>query len=177
MSIPYLRMKKVLSYSDARKVLKRVPKEDCFWFCNNAEKRSLVDIAEELNRVDDTVFRYHVNRGKNDFESWVREKLNDKELAREISRIKTKDTLFRKIQERVDELNTILDANKRAIAKISASKTIRKTVSSRVHKYKKPSVSGSKTVRKSTKVKPKRRLVPVTKKKPSPIKKYVKRKK
>jgi len=123
-------MKKLLSYSDARKVLKRVPKEDCFWFCNNAENRSLVDIAEELNRVDDTVFRYHVNRGKNDFENWVREKLNDKELAREISRIKTKDTLFRKIQERIDELNAILDANKRTIARISSSsKTTARKVS------------------------------------------------
>lgn len=100
-------MKRNLSPSEARKLLSKVPSEVSFWLCTNEHLRNLDELAVTLNKVNDEVFKYHVNRDKNDFEAWIRDIISDKELAREISRIKTRETLVRKISERVEELRKL----------------------------------------------------------------------
>ncbi|MBI2144405.1 hypothetical protein HYU17_04630 [Candidatus Woesearchaeota archaeon] len=95
----------------ARGILAKVPAHVSFWLCTNENLRSLVELSEALAMATDDVFRYHVNRDKNDFEAWIREIVKDKDLAREIARVKTKETLIRKISERTDELKTVLKRN------------------------------------------------------------------
>jgi hypothetical protein len=97
-------MKKRVTPKEAKKILGRVPATKSFWLCINMELRSLPELALAVESIDDDVFRYHVNKDKNDFEAWIRDVLQDKELAREIARVKTKETLLRKIQERSGEL-------------------------------------------------------------------------
>ncbi len=97
-------MKRRVSSSEARRILKRVQPQVGFWLCTNEQLRNLEELSVALKRASDDVFRYHVNRDKNDFEAWIRETIRDKELAREISRIKTRFTLIRKLDERVLEL-------------------------------------------------------------------------
>ena len=104
-------MKRKVPAAVAKGILSRMPFNVSFWLCTNESLRSLADVYEALERATDEVFRYHVNRDKNDFEVWIREVIKDKDLAREIARVKTKDTLVRKIRERVDELKSILKRN------------------------------------------------------------------
>ncbi len=101
-------MKRRVSSSEARRILKRVQPQVGFWLCTNEQLRNLEELSVALKRASDDVFRYHVNRDKNDFEAWIRETIRDKELAREISRIKTRSTLIRKLDERVLELRKAL---------------------------------------------------------------------
>src|SRR3989338_8213746 len=101
-------MKRKVPVSVAKGILSRVPFQVSFWLCTNENLRSLADVSEALQKATDDVFRYHVNRDKNDFEAWIREVIKDKDLAREIARVKTKETLVRKISERINNLrNTI----------------------------------------------------------------------
>lgn len=101
-------MKRKVPAAVAKGILARVPFQVSFWLCTNENLRSLSDVYEALERASDDVFRYHVNRDKNDFEVWIREVIKDKDLAREIARVKTRETLIRKIRERVDELSSII---------------------------------------------------------------------
>jgi len=77
--------------------------------------------------VNDDIFRYHVNRDKNDFEVWIRDVIKDKELGREISRVKTKETLIRKINERVNDLKRIVKRHRTALDKKRRTKKAKKT--------------------------------------------------
>ncbi len=101
-------MKRPIPYPEARRILNRVHFPSSFWLCTNQNLRSLAEISTALQKVDDDVFRYHVTRDKNDFEVWIRDTLKDKELAREIARVKTKETLVRKINERVNALGKVI---------------------------------------------------------------------
>ena len=101
-------MKRKISYEESRRILSRVPESVGFWLCTNEKLRNLEELARSLEKANDDVFRYHVNREKNDFENWIRDIIQDREFAREISRIKTRQTLIRKISERVDELKKVV---------------------------------------------------------------------
>ncbi|MBI2575292.1 hypothetical protein HYV82_05400 [Candidatus Woesearchaeota archaeon] len=127
-------MKRNLAPGEARRILSRVPANVSFWLCTNEQLARLEALGSALQRVSDDVFRYHVNRDKNDFEAWIRDVISDRELAREISRIKTKDTLIRKISERVEELKEIVDnakAARKANARLRSRKRAKRTVSGR----------------------------------------------
>ena len=133
-------MKRKVPPAVAKGILSRVPFSVSFWLCTNESLRSLADVYEALERATDEVFRYHVNRDKNDFEVWIREVIKDKDLAREIARVKTKDTLVRKIRERVDELRAIIkrnDSKKKPARKAKARKTKRRAVARKAKRAKK----------------------------------------
>lgn len=123
--------KRILPY-DARRTLGRVPEPVGFWLCTNKKLLTLKELALALEDITDDVFRYHVNRDKNDFENWIRDIIQDKELAREISRIKTKETLTRKIFERVDMLSKTIKRSRQ----ISKAKRKKVRVKKRRHKIK-----------------------------------------
>jgi hypothetical protein len=98
------RMKRAVPSVVAKSIMTKVPQNLSFWLCTNENLRSLSDVSDALEKASDEVFRYHVNRDKNDFELWIRDVVRDKDLAREIARVKTRETLIRKISERIDEL-------------------------------------------------------------------------
>ncbi len=110
-------MKRKVPASVARSILARVPMQSSFWLCTNQNLRSICDVSRALEKATDDVFRYHVNRDKNDFELWIRDVIKDKDLAREIARVKTRETLIRKISERVCALNTITARGVKKITK------------------------------------------------------------
>ncbi|MBI2580208.1 hypothetical protein HYV85_00170 [Candidatus Woesearchaeota archaeon] len=101
-------MKRKVPAALAKSILAKVPFQISFWLCTNENLRSLSALSAALQKADDEVFRYHVNRDKNDFEVWIREVIKDKDLAREIARVKTKETLVRKITERVEDLTGVV---------------------------------------------------------------------
>lgn len=122
-------MKRKISPQEAKRILSKAPLNVSFWLCTNETLRSLEQVLKALERANDEVFRYHINRDKNDFEAWIRDIIRDRELAREISRIKTRETLIRKISERVQELSFAIIKVKKAPArkhKQRPSKALRK---------------------------------------------------
>jgi len=117
-------MTKKITVSRAKRILRIVPVSKSFWLCTNEYLRSLNTLAVSLENATDDVFRYHVDKYKNDFSTWVKDIIDDKDLAREISRIKTRYTLVRKIRENVDESKNLLKRYKKQTEK---RKTLKKT--------------------------------------------------
>ncbi len=109
---------KVLKVEDIKKILSNVSDFESFWFCNNTVASSLEELSKLLLEVDDTTFRYHLHKNKNDYEDWIKNIIGDEEFSKEISRVKTRITLSKKIEERVDFLKKQL--------KILESKTKKK---------------------------------------------------
>ena len=66
-------MSKKITLNRAKNLLKVVPNKQSFWLCTNQDLRSLNTLASTLDEVNDDVFRYHVNKYKNDFSAWVRD--------------------------------------------------------------------------------------------------------
>ena len=129
-------MKRLIGPSEAKRVLSRVPESVSFWLCTNQKLFSLKELALVLKGINDDMFRYHVNRDKNDFENWISDIIQDKELAREISRIKTKETLMRKIQERVEMLSKILKKGKNKKRRVKRKKVKVKRLKRKIRKHK-----------------------------------------
>lgn len=63
------------------KLTEKVPDEYAFWCCDGRRFTSMKDLAEALSSMSDEVYIYHVNVGKNDFYNWVRDIIQDVELA------------------------------------------------------------------------------------------------
>lgn len=141
-------MTKKLTLPRAKKILGVVPISKSFWLCTNEYLRSLNTLADALEKVSDDVFRYHVDKYKNDFASWVKDCIDDKDLAREISRIKTRYTLIRKIRENVDEAKAL----SRRYKKVSESHRSKKSKKA----AKKPKPKTAKASRKTQKKKNKK---------------------
>jgi hypothetical protein len=110
-------MGKKLTLSRAKNILRVVPATRSFWLCTNEYLRSLNTLSNSLESSTDDVFRYHVDKYKNDFSTWVKDVVDDKDLAREISRIKTRSTLVRKIKENIDEAKSIVKRYRKAAVK------------------------------------------------------------
>lgn len=66
-------MKKRVKPAEARRILSKVRPEKSFWLCTGQELRNLEEVARAIGEIDNDVFRYHVNRDKNDFEQWIRD--------------------------------------------------------------------------------------------------------
>jgi len=75
----------------ASKILKQVPREKAFYFFTSignytgASAVSLKEFMEKMNEVNVKSLEFHLYRG--DFEKWIDEVVQDKELAGEIRRM------------------------------------------------------------------------------------------
>lgn len=85
-------------------LLKEVLSRNQFWVADGRSLKNLEDLALALQDMDETTFRQHVNKHKNDFHSWVRDVHQDKKLAGTLLKIKQKKHAFKAVQERVKEL-------------------------------------------------------------------------
>ena len=98
-------MIKNLTQEDARKLLMDVPAESVFWLKNGRVLWNLQDLQKELSEMDENTFSYHVNKEKNDFSSWIRDVVKDKELANDISNAATIKQMLRILNRRIEHLN------------------------------------------------------------------------
>jgi len=76
---------------DSSQVLRNVPREKAFYFFTSVgnytgmSAASLKEFMEKVNGVNVKSLEFHLQRG--DFEKWVEEVLQDKDLARDIKRL------------------------------------------------------------------------------------------
>jgi hypothetical protein len=64
-----------------KKKLARVPEQYIFYCCNGSIFRDMAELAAGLAAMTDDAFAYHSNLEKQDFSNWVRDIIEDIELA------------------------------------------------------------------------------------------------
>jgi len=80
-----------MSADIASRILRAVPREKAFYFFTSVgnytgmNAASLKEFTERMNEVNTKSLEFHLQRG--DFEKWVDEVLQDKDLALEIRRL------------------------------------------------------------------------------------------
>lgn len=72
-----------------------------FWVYEGPVLGNLRDLRDALASMDDATFVYHVNDEKNDFANWVRDVLDDADLARKLSRVKRRTTAHKTVADHV----------------------------------------------------------------------------
>ena len=77
--------------------LMEVPHEKKFFLSTGEVINSVEELMEKLKSMEEHVFKHHVNAERNDFANWIRDVFLDKKLAREIARLKTKESMAKKL--------------------------------------------------------------------------------
>ncbi len=72
-----------------------------FWVCNGAILKDIKEMAGELKTIDEKSFKHHVSKTKNDFVAWVNDVMRDPELAKKISRTKTRASMLKAVQSHI----------------------------------------------------------------------------
>ncbi len=62
--------------------------ENYFILITGVPLKNLKELANSLETMNEWVFNHHVNEARNDFSNWVKDILNEKELAEEMKLIK-----------------------------------------------------------------------------------------
>ena len=83
------------------KVLNNIKPEEYFYLKNGRILKNLYELTNSLASMDDEIFRFHVNNEKNDFSEWIRHVLKDEELANQVSRLRNRKAILRKISKRL----------------------------------------------------------------------------
>lgn len=91
-------MKKNLK-TKAKEVLGEVRPDWSFWMTNGQILKNLEEFSEALKNIDVKTFKYHVNKEKHDFAIWVKEVINDKDLAKTLG--KNRKTMSDKVKKRL----------------------------------------------------------------------------
>lgn len=71
-----------------------VPEVNVFKLTDDRQLRSLRDLKNSLENMNDSIFSSHVFGKKNDFASWIKNIMNEPELAKLIRKCKTKGALL-----------------------------------------------------------------------------------
>lgn len=71
------------------------PSDKAFWLCNGEQITRLGDLPTRLQRIDDGIFAHHVNKDRNDFASWIDGVFQNKSLAKNVSKAKTKSDMIK----------------------------------------------------------------------------------
>lgn len=94
----------VNSKKDALRTLSDVNPEHNFWVSDGSILKNINDLLSALKKMKKNVFQAHVNKEKNDFANWINDIIKDEKLAKEISKIKEKKKLLKKITQRIQWL-------------------------------------------------------------------------
>jgi hypothetical protein len=70
-----------------------------FYFHNGQTADCVKTLIKVLETLDEETFKYHCNKDKNDFYSWLSTGLNDEKAAAGIRTVKTKKTILTKLKQ------------------------------------------------------------------------------
>jgi hypothetical protein len=70
--------------SEEKKKLADAPKDQTFWMHMGQEIKNLKELAKTLEDTPPKSFKMHVNENKNDFANWIKNVLEDTDLAEEL---------------------------------------------------------------------------------------------
>jgi len=72
--------------------------EKNFWLCDGRALRSLKELAEALETMDEVTWNFHVTSEKNDFANWIEGVFGQKTLGTAIRKSKTPGAAAKKLQ-------------------------------------------------------------------------------
>jgi hypothetical protein len=104
-------MAKKLTSDKAQQFLTEVGPDKCFYVFNGPVLKCISDLNTNLPNMTDEQFSYHRNGQKNDFYNWILNVIGDVKLANDIARARTKETTFKKVNERYEFLEKIKNGN------------------------------------------------------------------
>ena len=70
-----------------RRIMKKVDGSKAFYLNNGKKLTDLFELAKELDRMDDNLFRDHVNDERNDFSRWVEDVFGERKLSRRLNEV------------------------------------------------------------------------------------------
>ena len=91
----------VNSKKEALRALSDVNSKHNFWVSDGSVLKSINDLLSALKKMKKNIFQFHVNKEKNDFANWINDIIKDDKLAKEISKIKDRKGIIKKITQRV----------------------------------------------------------------------------
>ncbi len=103
-------MVRKLTSQVAQQLLADVDERVSFYVSDEITIRNLSELYDVLVSMSDEQFAHYRNNEKNDFYQWVYNIINDKMLANELARAKSKQTTLKRIKARVAFLRGV--ANK-----------------------------------------------------------------
>lgn len=74
-----------------------IPSDKYFYAADGSVIKHLGELPDALRNMSPGTFHHHVNSERNDFYNWVHDVFNNKNLARKIKNIKTKETMAKKV--------------------------------------------------------------------------------
>jgi hypothetical protein len=82
--------------------------EKAFWSTHGVIVRNIYEMEKFLEFADEWTFRYHINldNNKNDFADWIRDVLEDSDLANKLEGVMEKEKYLKIVKERIKELET-----------------------------------------------------------------------
>ena len=89
--------------------LGKAPEEKTFVLKDGRKLRTVYELIDELETMNDSLFNEYANKTKNDFANWIRDVFSDRPLADELS----------KIQSRIDAQRAILKHVVRELKKLA----------------------------------------------------------
>ena len=96
-----------MNKENAKNILGNVPEDKVFWLNDGRVLRNLQELSAALADISEETFAYHVNNEKNDFRSWIEYVVGDKKLANGIAKIKSKKLMLKKVDKRLNQLNSL----------------------------------------------------------------------
>ncbi|MBN1377226.1 hypothetical protein JW949_02735 [Candidatus Woesearchaeota archaeon] len=85
------------------------PSRDELLLKNGRLVRSLKELIDALKKIDENVFKYHVNRHKNDFAEWIEDVLEKEELANELRKTVFKEDIIKILEDHEEQLEEKID--------------------------------------------------------------------
>ena len=95
----------MITVKEAEHILRNVKDDRSFKLHMGTSIRSLRELAEALDLMADRTFQHHVTETRNDFGTWVKDVLGDKELADTIQHLKNRESILKEVDDRIDELD------------------------------------------------------------------------
>ena len=88
------------------KVLSDCPPDKALWTAHGHVLRNIYELVDSIENSNRWTFEYHVNedKAKDDYGVWIREVLDDEELADRLAVVKVRETYLEIIKNRIHEL-------------------------------------------------------------------------
>ena len=86
----------------------KVAEKDAFWMKGGIKIRNLQELLDALHEIEFPAFQYHVSKGKNDFAIWIRKHYGNKELAKQIEKVRTPEEMDKIIESHLKKKGIIL---------------------------------------------------------------------
>lgn len=78
-----------------------VKKENRLWLKNGKAVKNLAELYREMQQIDSSTFKKHVNEKKNDIYEWIKYNYNNKQMSEELLECATKEAMLLCLEQKI----------------------------------------------------------------------------